>query len=173
MDTRLLILLVFFGMLIGACASDETTSTVAPETAQPATVDTSQNILPANPMQNQDTGVYLSEGVFDGFLLGKWTFDVSVDVMATKANKTKRGNIIELHDDFTYEVTQKGKIVETGKFEYNRTREFLIIRPSNADPSEWKVSMLGNSLLWASTERFKNKGTQIRLFQGAVELEDQ
>jgi hypothetical protein len=172
MDTRLMILMVFIGILIGACASNETNATVDAETTLPASADTTQEILPANPMQNQDTGVYLSEGVFDGFLLGKWTFDISVDVMATKANKTRRGNIIELKDDFTYEVTQKGDIVETGKFEYNRTREFLIIRPSDADPSEWKVSMLGNSLLWASTERFKNKGTQIRLFQGAVELED-
>lgn len=168
MDTRLLILLVFISMLAGACASDETTINNEPEISEPA----AKPIPPVLPMQPKDTGVYLSEGMFDGFLLGKWTFDISVDVLEDEANTTKRGNVIELKKDFTYELTQQGNVVEKGNFEYNRTREFLVIRPKNGDPSEWKVSMLGNSLLWASTERFKNKGTQIRLFQGAVELED-
>lgn len=168
MNTRLLILVVLFSMLYGACASEDTTEPVAPEPTQAPTPP----IPPAEPIMEKDTGVYLSEGVFDGFLLGKWTFDISVDVLEEEANTNKRGNVIELKDNFTYQVTQKGKIVESGKFEYNRTREFLVIKPSKGDPSEWKVSMLGNSLLWASTERFRNKGTQIRLFQGEVDLEE-
>lgn len=169
MDTRLLILIVIISMLISACASEENTDDTNQEITQPST----EVLPPPNPFQPKDTGVYLSEGVFDGFLLGKWTFDISVDVLDEEADKTKRGNVVELKNDFTYQIMSKGKVIEKGKFEYNRTREFLVIRPSGADPSEWKVSMMGNSLVWASTERFKNRGTQIRLYQGEVDLEDQ
>lgn len=169
MNTRLLILIVFISMMIYACASGENTNQNIQEIPQAS----SELTPPPDPIQPKDTGVYLSEGVFDGFLLGKWTFDISVDVLDDEADKTKRGNIVEFKKDFTYQITNKGKVVEKGKFEYNRTREFLVIRPSDADPSEWKVNMMGNSLVWASTERFKNRGTQIRFFQGEVELQEQ
>lgn len=109
----------------------------------------------------------VSSGVYDGFLLGKWTYDVSIDANKEGANMDRKGNVITFSDDYTYKtVSKSGKVLEQGRFAYDRHNVKLQLHPKDGPPSEWAVNAVNEVMIWVGTMTFGNNATQCRLYAG-------
>lgn len=142
------------GAVDTAVLSDEDTA-VAPSVIEPV-------ISPA-----KDTGHMVYSGVYDGFLLGKWTYDISIDANKEGANMDRKGSVITFNNDYTYKtVSPAGKVVEQGRFAYDRENTRLQLHPKDGAPSEWSLNAVNEVMIWVGTMTFGNNATQCRLYAG-------
>lgn len=105
----------------------------------------------------------ISSGVYDGFLLGSYVFDIAVDVMVEDPITDFKGDIITFYSDYTYEIRRSGKVKDRGVFSYHRDKQVLTLRAEKGKSSEWTVNYLDGTMIWVGTTTYGDNSMQIRL----------
>lgn len=108
----------------------------------------------------------IRQGDFDSFLVGNWTYDITVKVTEDEADVSQKGNILQIHADYTFDIWSGDDIVQTGNFTYDRNQATLRLIPVNGQASEWKISYLRGSAIFVGTATFGNNSDQMRLYEG-------
>jgi hypothetical protein len=103
-------------------------------------------------------------GEFDGFLLGKFTYDIAVDALSDEPVTELQGRVIEFKKNYTYAVSKDNAILDQGKFEYDRDSQRLTMYSTKTGNSQWEVRYTGGTMIWIGTSKFGNNSRQIRLY---------
>jgi hypothetical protein len=149
-----------------ACKSD------APETDGPqetiaeessaSTPDNKDTSLSSDPVKK--VGEY-DPNNYDGFLLGRFKYDIAVDAMVDEPITELKGQIIQFEKDYSYKVFKDSKELERGKFTYERNGQVLTLEATKGLSSQWKVNYQEGMMIWVGTHVYGNNARQIRLYE--------
>ncbi len=102
---------------------------------------------------------------YDGFLLGKFQFDIAIDAMVDEPIMDQKGQIIEFNKDYSYRVTKDNSEIERGKFTYDRNNLVLTLEATKGLSSQWKINYMEGRMIWVGTHVYGNNSRQIRLYE--------
>lgn len=128
-----------------------------------------ENELPNDDSTSENTSSHdtfkAPSGEYDGFLLGKFTYDVAIDALQDEPNTELQGQVIEFTRNYRYKTTKGKSIIDQGRFNYKTENQRLTLNSQKSGSSEWEVKYIGGTMIWIGTSTYGNNSRQIRLYE--------
>jgi hypothetical protein len=153
-------------LLAIACKSDapdtETVQESVPEESPVSSQNAADSETPTH--SGESVSEYDPEN-YDGFLLGRFRYDIAVDATIDEPITELKGQIIQFNKDYSYQVFKGAAEIERGKFVYDRNGQLLTLEATKGLSSQWKINYQEGRMIWVGTHVYGNNARQIRLYE--------
>jgi hypothetical protein len=156
--------IVVFVVLTNGCKPDSKEESTSLD-AEFSDAESSSPIVEDASKENAGLILEHNPDAYDGFLLGKFQFDIAIDAMVDEPIMDQKGQIIEFKKDYSYRVTKDNSEIERGKFTYDRNDLVLTLEATKGLSSQWKINYMEGRMIWVGTHVYGNNSRQIRLYE--------